>query len=566
MSSVYWLGFKKILGFLKKALIVFVVFFAVVYLFFYTINKNRINLYSQNDPIEENRKEIYRLINDEKINSTKEGKTVISLYRNTLCLMIGEACTDNPKDGDTNFNRSVFGFVSNLITLPFAQPPASGFYWAYSGLLNAGFLPKTYAATGIGLAAISPLINIWKVFRDVSYFLLVVVLIAIGFMIMLRMKLNPQTVISVENALPKIVVSLILITFSFPIAGFLIDFMYFIIAFSLMTLGSNTVLGVDVNFYYDRVLGGTSSALFNDVFGNRDLWTVGPAIFHLLPTALSIILRMILMGITIWSIFNFLPPAKQAISGEVADNGVWSGGVRLVVAFIMSLILGPLLAIYAPLILSLLVFLTALFVFFRIFFTLFGQYVTIILLIIFSPLIFLFEAIPGKSSFSFWFKNLFACLLAYPVTVVLILISSIICRMPSTAQPIWSPPFFLPDPKSANAFTALIGVGILFVIPDIIKLVKELLGAKGLGVSFGLGTFFGGVGMAFGGVQGIAGMGTSLTQLPFLGQWINRQAWTDSGEVANKGIFGKIARGFVPPPISASFSKSLEKAGFPPKP
>ena len=44
----------------------------------------------------------------------------------SMCSMIGEACTDNPADADKNYGKSVFGFMSNLIIIPYANPPASG--------------------------------------------------------------------------------------------------------------------------------------------------------------------------------------------------------------------------------------------------------------------------------------------------------------------------------------------------------------------------------------------------------------------------------------------------------
>ncbi|MEK7495740.1 MAG: hypothetical protein AAB603_04060, partial [Patescibacteria group bacterium] len=191
---------KNIFSFAKKAFLVIAVYFIVISLFSHFINKDKISLAPKTDPIKQNRAEIYKVINDKELNKTKEGKLTIALYKMSMCSMIGEACTDNPADADKNYGKSVFGFMSNLIIIPYANPPASGVMWAYEGLQNAGFVPKTMAAEGIGFAAIKPFSNLWKIFRDLSYMLLVIVLIAIGFMIMFRAKINPQTVISVENA------------------------------------------------------------------------------------------------------------------------------------------------------------------------------------------------------------------------------------------------------------------------------------------------------------------------------------------------------------------------------
>jgi len=71
--------------------------------------------------------------------------------------------------------------------------------------------------------------KLWKASRDITYSLLVFVIIIISFMIMFRMKISPQAVITAQSALPKLVIGVILITFSYAIAGFMIDLMYVVI-------------------------------------------------------------------------------------------------------------------------------------------------------------------------------------------------------------------------------------------------------------------------------------------------------------------------------------------------
>lgn len=65
--------------------------------------------------------------------------------------------------------------------------------------------------------------NIWAKFRDLAYLFFVVVMIVIGFMIMFRSKLGGQTLVSLGNTIPNVIVGLILVTFSFAIAGLVID-------------------------------------------------------------------------------------------------------------------------------------------------------------------------------------------------------------------------------------------------------------------------------------------------------------------------------------------------------
>lgn len=65
--------------------------------------------------------------------------------------------------------------------------------------------------------------EIWSFTRNIAYLCFVLVMIGVGFMIMFRSKLGGQTLVSLGNTLPRIVVSLVLVTFSFAIAGIVID-------------------------------------------------------------------------------------------------------------------------------------------------------------------------------------------------------------------------------------------------------------------------------------------------------------------------------------------------------
>lgn len=239
---------KPAYGFTKKVFLVVAIFFIVISLFTYFINGDRSKLNSQNSqisPLDQNRMAINQIINDKKLNSTKEGKLIIAFDKSLFCRIVGEACATN---SENNYQNSMTGMFARVIKAPIANPPASGIAWVSNGLEQAGFVPKSFAAEGVGMSAIQAYSDIWKLFRDISYMLLVVFLIVIGFMVMFRTKLNPQTVISVENALPKIVITLILITFSFAIAGFLIDLMYIITSIMISVLSKNDTYYVSTTF------------------------------------------------------------------------------------------------------------------------------------------------------------------------------------------------------------------------------------------------------------------------------------------------------------------------------
>ena len=62
-----------------------------------------------------------------------------------------------------------------------------------------------------------------KAFRNFAYVLITLLFIIMGLMIMFRVKIDPRTVVSFQSALPKIIMALILVTFSYAIVGLLID-------------------------------------------------------------------------------------------------------------------------------------------------------------------------------------------------------------------------------------------------------------------------------------------------------------------------------------------------------
>lgn len=526
MIDFYLHGLKKTISVSKKIFFVIFVYLAVISLFFYLFNKDKIKI-NQNLK-EKNRQEIYSFIHNDELNKTKEGKLTIAFYKTLMCGMVGEACTDNPTDGDKNFKNSAVGFISNLIVFPYANPPASGIFWVSDTLKNAGLIPKTYAAEGIGLAAIMPLMSIWKAFRDISYMLLVLVLITIGFLIMFRTKINPQTVITVENALPKIVIAMIFITFSFPIAGFLIDLMYVLIIIVIQILSPQLIETKVINNTQELV-----SQYLNPSFGKifppnffKNYLPIGIDMYNILPEGIKLILTPIMQfiaGMIAGGIAKSMMSTNEGIIKSLVKSfnniagGTFSWGeLPRLIGVILDILIFLFLAIFGmPLLLGILVFFTLIFVIFRIFFALLFDYVSIILLIIFSPIILIFEALPGKNTFSFWIKNLMANLLGFVAVITLILISSLIgatFNSLSKNSTVWAPPFIFGI--NADSLSGLIGLGIFLLIPDLLKMIKGAVGAKGLPINLGLGTFFGGVGAAYGGAMGSLQQFSGLAQFP----------------------------------------------------
>jgi len=105
-------------------------------------------------------------------------------------------------------------------------------YEDYPDLRTGDFFKNTLAnnilstpaqATGVDDIQATKLDELWRVMRNISYVLMVVIMIAMGFMVMLRQQIDPRTTMTISAALPRIAVSLVLIAFSLPIAGLILD-------------------------------------------------------------------------------------------------------------------------------------------------------------------------------------------------------------------------------------------------------------------------------------------------------------------------------------------------------
>jgi hypothetical protein len=67
------------------------------------------------------------------------------------------------------------------------------------------------------------IVDLWSHTRNIAYVFYVVIMIVIGFMIMFRNKIGGQVMVTLGNSIPKLVLSLLLVTFSFAIIGIIID-------------------------------------------------------------------------------------------------------------------------------------------------------------------------------------------------------------------------------------------------------------------------------------------------------------------------------------------------------
>ena len=130
-----------------------------------------------------------------------------------------------------------FGILAGGIGFFYDHPVASGTQYARDYLAKFSLASPVHAQ-GYGYSSITATQSLWSASRNAGYVLMVVFILATAFLIMFRSKVNPQTVVSLQLMIPKIVVTLLAITFSYAIAGFVIDLTYLVLSFLISVIGS----------------------------------------------------------------------------------------------------------------------------------------------------------------------------------------------------------------------------------------------------------------------------------------------------------------------------------------
>ena len=113
---------------------------------------------------------------------------------------------------------------------------------------------------------------------------------------------------------------------------------------------------------------------------------------------------------------------------------------------------------------------------FKIFFELLKSYISIILQIVLAPVILMVGAIPGQNSFMSWIRNLASNLVMWPLVMICLLINRMLTQGTYTSGG-FIPPFLI-GAGQAETMPILVGIGILLVIPEIMKEAKKKLGVE----------------------------------------------------------------------------------------
>lgn len=374
--------------------------------------------------------------------------------------MAGKSLTD----AKGNLSSSgVLGIQQQFVAMLYDNQISSQEYIA-DLLDNVGIptVSRAYAQStggGTGYNAMKPFLEFWKVFRNLAYSLYIIMFVVVGIMIMLRTKVNAQTIITIQTALPNLLITLLLITFSYAIVGFMIDIMYFLIYFIVYLIASVGI--IDPAKSITRLM---SYSAWSVIFAGR----------------------------------NSIISAISSSIGSVLWN-LGSGGLNIAGA-IISMVSPMYLMVMVAFVIAMLKLMLALV----------KSYIMLIVQTVTAPVQILMNAMPGSKAFSEWLKKTASYLIPFPVAAAMFIFAAVLVGNPTdrtfsdtffgtetnpfgvkdnaelykNRNDIWLPPFTLTDsvinkaePGSADILT-IIGFMIFLMTPAAVKMAQDWLQVK----------------------------------------------------------------------------------------
>lgn len=369
-------------------------------------------------------------------------QSLIGVSSSLLTLLVG--CTD--PSCPQSIRTGAMYKVTDTIAILYDNPPASGIYYALDLGNNLHIIRPAYAQTGIGFNVLIPFLDLWRAIRNLTYVLFVIGAIALGLMIMFRTKISPQATMTVQSAMPRIIVALILVTISYAIVGFVFDLIYVsfaILAWSFQPANiPNYNAANTFNEFANAGFGQTASFILGQ--GVQGAWDVirgsaanpsiaiGGGLVALVGTALAVIF-----------------PAVAAAMGIA----------------LIPLALGLVLAIIGFLVRTLIVLARA--------------YITLLIYLIFGPLIILWGTLTGRSFWEAWLRTVVSNSLVFFAIGTVIFIANILIqtidRTVDAGGTIFGPPYL---GNQHNVLKGIIAFGAVVILPQLPDIINQLIGVR----------------------------------------------------------------------------------------
>lgn len=420
--------------------------------------------------------------------------TTIIKRLNVIYLIKQRVLTGETSPSQINLSETTEGglvaslgrIITNTIT---AKPASTLDYLAYvsSNLKNHHIVDQAYAASsGYGFQALAPILPLWRAFRNIAYLLFAFGFVLYGIMIMFRVRIDAKTAASVQLAIPKLIATLLLITFSYAIVGFFVDVSTVASAMVIPILKAGNIIANTDNMLPHIVGGGTILGAFGSWFVNG--------------ISAAIVAPFVFFNLIIGGLLGTVVATVITAMVNVASLGI------------IGIIFG------------ICIMLMVAYAYIKLIFKLFQAFFNVIVNLIFSPIILLGSLIPGSNTISTWIMSIVGNLAVFPVASFFLILSYALMCQPllsilpnklnltipgisisfnsqsamenllgvktlSTFNNIWTPPMTIPGGQftaggaSTGTFTgsvgslmlATIGFGLLLMASKYVDMVSEAL-------------------------------------------------------------------------------------------
>ncbi len=399
-------------------------------------------------------------------------------------LVKGLQCASNPAGCLTTsqtpnpIEQGIIPALAKATTAIFnAKPATTVDYLAYvsSNLKQHKIVDETFAAgPGYGFTALSPILPLWRAFRNVAYLLFAFGFVLYGIMIMFRVRIDSKTAATIQLAIPRLISTLLIITFSYAIVGLLVDISTIAVAMSINILKAGGILTNNKNILVDMASGSFMGLIGSFIVNGFSAVVVSPLIFFnlLIGGGIGAIVGGVVGAISLTGILGFIG---------------WIAVIIVLIAIIISFLkLGA---------------------------KLFQAYFGVIINLIFAPVILLGGLFPGSTSTADWLKSIYGNLAVFPVASFFLVLSYALMAQPflsllallnipgvtgesllgvqsfSTLESIWTPPMTVAGGLTGagaaggswigssvgSLMLATIGFGLLMMSSKYVEMVEKAL-------------------------------------------------------------------------------------------
>lgn len=376
----------------------------------------------------------------------------------------------------------VLGSTTDMIAYTYRPVVSTSAYTQYLSE-NFGIVKKAHAATDYGFDNLKPILGLWMTVRNISYMLLTIAFIFIGVGIMLRVKIDPRTVMSIQNQIPKIIIAIILITFSYAMSAVLIDLMW------VTTYAGINVLSEHFPKDGESLAQKANKNLLTPplLFANQIFETPSGGIFHITQDVSNNVGELLRNVVKDIFRLDYGDKCFNAGAGNILKSGfnaispINIGGAKPLIDF--RACLAGALAFFASIVVKLVLLVVLVITLFKIWFTLLKAYLYTIMYVIISPVMIVFGLLPTKPlGFENWLRRFFVNIAVFPLTAFMIVAARLLMDLfdTKTGGALFVPPL-VGNPNPNLNFGAILAFGALLITPQIQTILREKMGVKNVG-------------------------------------------------------------------------------------